>query len=548
MKTINTQNISEATETEEHVSKPVILLKKATTTEEIINTAKENIKIAVNFVKNGATREELIALLNTTTKNILNSMSCELGEGCFHYGVNTPKKTMVNFLADTIIQKTKNIYAETKTADTVTCAVETQQQKTKKKVKNFYLIYFEDAVSLNNCVVFRGTYSEARSYAFHYKRAWQKTEKIEKIERAKNFNTGEFLTSDKYTLEDVAAMLENASIDKNGKPILSEDFIFPSQVKTSETVAEQPQEPEFNSAPVHEPQPEQAKKSVSIEDALKDRDAWGDFRNATMDRLREYLKQKGIEKAPAGRSSFVASMWLADNATKPEDIFEHLLHLSKQGLKNVHNSLYSEKFLFHKEDKISEAFDIAWQIWFAFCAIDAGREEELKTQQSPQRPFTLNSSILKSRIEARDKKIKDTQEAEELEAYWEKASLLKSEIEKCSSREEIKKLLANADGKMCRYALVNLLPYRWKTEKTNEELIEEYFSKHFPISEPTEKGQPERKIKPVEKNKTPKADGQQLLIDFSDSQEIIKSKTRTKKTRIKHDYSNQLLINFDEAA
>ena len=427
--------------------------------------------------------------------------------------------------------------------------------KNKEKVKNFYLIYFEDAVSLNNCVVFRGTYSEARSYAFYYKRAWQKTEKIEKIERAKNFNTGEFLTSDKYTLEDIAAMLKNASMDENGKSVLSEDFIFPSQVKTSETVAEQQQEPE--KTPVEEVKPERVKKSVFIEDALKDRDAWCNFRDETLNRLREYLKQKGIEKAPAGRAAFPACSWLADNATKLEDVFEHLLHLSIQGLKNVRSAFYTKKVLYPDKTKLDNVCSLTWQVWFAFCAIDAGKEKELQKQGLN---YNLASSILKCRIEARNRKIKDKQEAEELETYWEKASLLKSEIEKCTSREEIKKLLANADGKMCRYALVNLLPYRWKTEKTNEELIEEYFYKYFPISEPSKEQKPGPEIKPVEPvahfgqaeqltlsglNDT-ELEGEQLFL-FSGSHgniSVKRKRSNNKRRGIKKDSQQQLIFNF----
>ena len=450
MKTINTQNISEATETEEHVSKPVILLKKATTTEEIINTAKENIKIAVNFVKNGATREELIALLNTTTKNILNSMSCELGEGCFHYGVNTPKKTMVNFLADTIIQKTKNIYAETKTADTVTCAVETQQQKTKKKVKNFYLIYFEDAVSLNNCVVFRGTYSDARSYAFYYKRAWQKTEKIKKIERAKNFRTGEFLTSDKYTLEDVAAMLENASIDKNGKPILSEDFIFPSQVKT-------PEQP----TPVEEiKQPEQEVKPAFVE---------------------EIAHPELVTRFEVGKKYYYTyglNKWEYPN---PKYNTSTMYFSCYKVLSKTENAI-TVKMIEHGE--LTQKYKEAWKI----------------------NPLAFRTIT------------------------WDKSRTYELRIGGCRYSKNDTECLTTWDAQ-----IINAF-----------DCSEERFNAL--IASQPEDITPEWKIKPVEKNKTPKADGQQLLIDFSDSQEIIRSKARTKRTRIKHDYSNQLLINFDVAA
>ena len=92
--------------------------------------------------------------------------------------------------------------------------------------------------------------------------------------------------------------------------------------------------------------------------------------------------------------------------------------------------------------------------------------------------------------------------------------------------------------------------YAYNTEQ-NARNDAEYYEKQNKKPEIKQPQQQEAKpatveeIKTAKPVKTPKADGQQLLIDFSDSQEIITSKARTKRTRIKHDYSNQILINFD---
>ena len=75
------------------------LIRKATTIRDFEFAAMKNVKTSINFIKNGATHEELIALLNTTTKNMLDGMRIHLGHGCFSKDEKKYKKDMVNTLA-----------------------------------------------------------------------------------------------------------------------------------------------------------------------------------------------------------------------------------------------------------------------------------------------------------------------------------------------------------------------------------------------------------------------------------------------------------------